>query len=165
MGCRMRLPLSIMMRFMPKMTYDLIRKKMSASVPFAKHVGVVIDSLEPGRAVVSLPLRAEGLNHIGSQHAGALFTLGETASGAAMAGTFAEVIQNVRPVAAKASITYLAMARGPVKAVATTQGSPTELLETLRRDGKVRFPIEVALTAADGRKVAEMTVEWHVSKK
>lgn len=78
--------LSFLFKVAPGMTYDLIRKQLSSSVPFARHAGVEIEKIESGRATARLPFRAEGLNHLGTQHAAALFALGEAASGAAMAG-------------------------------------------------------------------------------
>jgi acyl-coenzyme A thioesterase PaaI-like protein len=55
---------------------------------------------------------------LGTPHAGALFTLAETASGAAMAGGFAELILGLRPVAKESRIQYqkVATARPAPKA-------------------------------------------------
>jgi acyl-coenzyme A thioesterase PaaI-like protein len=106
-----------------------------------------------------------GLNHIGTQHAGALFTLGEAASGAAMAGVFAALLLEIRPVAADAAIRYLAVAKGPVRAEASVSDDPDALLNALKTDGKTVFRVRVNMTGEDQVKVAEMTVDWHVSMK
>ena len=58
----MRWLLSILFKVAPKMSYDLIRKHLSNSVPFARHAGVEIDSIGKGRATAHLPFRPEGLN-------------------------------------------------------------------------------------------------------
>jgi acyl-coenzyme A thioesterase PaaI-like protein len=134
-------------------------------VPFARHAGVEIDKVDKGRASAHLPFRPEGLNHIGTQHAAALFALGETASGAAMAGTFASMLLEIRPVAAEASIRYFGLARGQVTAEARVEAEPDALLEAVRAEGKVRFPIVVSLKGEDGIEVGEMMVDWHVSRK
>lgn len=147
------------------MIYDMIRNQMGQNVPFARHAGVEIDRVDKGRASAHLPFRPEGLNHIGTQHAAALFALGETASGAAMAGTFAPVLLEVRPVAAEASIRYFGLAKGQVTADARVEAEPDALLEAVRSEGKVRFPIVVSLKGEDGIEIGEMTVDWHVSKK
>lgn len=47
-----------------------------------------------------------------------MFTLGEAASGAALAGAFAPVILQVRPVPAGAQITYVKIAKGRLFATA-----------------------------------------------
>ena len=147
------------------MLYDMIRSQMGQNVPFARHAGVEIDTVHKGRASARLPFRPEGLNHIGTQHAAALFALGETASGAAMAGTFAPMLLEVRPVAAEASIRYFGLAKGQVTADAKVEAEPDALLEAVRTEGKVRFPIVVSLKGEDGIEIGEMMVDWHVSRR
>jgi acyl-coenzyme A thioesterase PaaI-like protein len=147
------------------MLYDMIRSQMGQNVPFARHAGVEIDMIDKGRASARLPFRPEGLNHIGTQHAAALFALGETASGAAMAGTFAPMLLEVRPVAAEASIRYFGLAKGQVTADARVEAEPDALLEAVRTEGKVRFPIVVSLKGEDGIEIGEMMVDWHVSRR
>lgn len=161
----MRWLLSILFKVAPNMSYDLIRKQLSNSVPFARHAGVEIDSIGKGRAAAHLPFRPEGLNHIGTQHAAALFALGEAASGAAMAGAFAPILLEIRPVAADAAIKYLAVAKGLVRAEAVVKGNADELVAAVKADGKSVFQVGVDMTGEDGTRLAEMTVDWHVSMK
>lgn len=52
-------------------------------MPFARHSGVVLQEVADGAAVASLPPAPEILNHVATVHAGAVFTLAETASGSA----------------------------------------------------------------------------------
>jgi acyl-coenzyme A thioesterase PaaI-like protein len=145
--------------------FDMIRAQMNQAVPFAAHAGVVLTSISPDRATAELAEAPTSLNHIGSQHAGALFTLGEAASGAAMAGVFAPVLLDVRPVASGANIRYSRVARGPIVARAQLSGEGSALLDTLAREGKVAFDVAVSLTDAQGQEVAGMTVSWRVSKR
>jgi len=161
----MRPLLSILFMVAPNMTYDLIRKQLSKTVPFARHAGVEIEMIDKSRAVTRLPFRPIGLNHIGTQHAGALFTVGEAASGAAMAGAFAPILLEIRPVAAEAGIRFLAVAKGPVRAEAQVKGNADDLVAAVKTDGKSAFQVAVNLTGEDGAKVAEMTVDWYVSMK
>jgi acyl-coenzyme A thioesterase PaaI-like protein len=161
----MRPPLSILFTVAPNMTYDLVRKRLSKTVPFARHAGVEIEMIDKCRAIARLPFRPDGLNHIGTQHAGALFTVGEAASGAAMAGAFAPILLEIRPVAAEATIRFLGIAKGPVRAEAQVKGSPDEIVSAVKTDGKSVFQVAVNVTGEDGTKVAEMTVDWHVSMK
>ena len=152
--------LSILFMVAPNVTYELIRKQLGKAVPFARHAGVEIETIEKGRAVARLPFRPEGLNHIGTQHAAALFAAGEAASGA-----FAPILLEIRPVAAEAIIRFLAVAKGPVRAEAQINGNADDLVAAVKTDGKSVFQVAVNLTGEDGAKVAEMTVHWHVSKK
>jgi uncharacterized protein (TIGR00369 family) len=57
--------------------FDAIAQGMTQAVPFAAFLGLEITEVSAGEAVVRLPERAELTNHVGSQHAGALFTVAE----------------------------------------------------------------------------------------
>jgi uncharacterized protein (TIGR00369 family) len=142
--------------------FDAIAQGMTQAVPFAGHLGLEITSVGPGEAVVRLPERAELTNHVGSQHAGALFTVAETASGAAFVGAFAERLGEVTPLARSAEISYEKIAAGPIDATATLGVDAEEALATLDADGKVVFPCEIELVDAHGNRVATATVQWHV---
>jgi uncharacterized protein (TIGR00369 family) len=142
--------------------YDAIARGMTMAVPFAGHLGVTITSMAEGEAVALLPERDELKNHVGSQHAGALFTVAETASGAAFVGAFAERMGDVTPLARSAEIAFEKIAKGPITASATLGMPKEEALATLDREGKVEFPCEVTLSDADGTQVASATVRWHV---
>src|SRR4051795_13744183 len=142
--------------------FDLIAKGMTQAVPFAGYLDLEVTSVGAGEAVALLPERPELKNHVGSQHAGALFTAAETASGAAFVGAFAERMGDVTPLARSAEISYEKIAKGPIEAHATLGVPADEALATLDADGKVVFPCQIELTDADGQRVAPATVEWHV---
>jgi acyl-coenzyme A thioesterase PaaI-like protein len=142
--------------------FDAIAQGMTQAVPFAGHVGLEITSVAEGEATVLLPERPELTNHVGSQHAGALFTAAETASGAAFVGAFAERMGEVTPLARSGEISYLKIAKGPIEARATLGVSAAEALATLDADGKVEFPCEIELVDGAGTQVATATVHWHV---
>jgi acyl-coenzyme A thioesterase PaaI-like protein len=143
---------------------DMILAHLKQAVPFAWHVGVELTALGDGEGVAQLAEALHRLNHVGTHHAGALFTLAEAASGAAMAGAFADVLMSVRPLAASAQIDYRKPARGLIAATAKTDVAPAVLLATLDEAGKVRFKVNVALTNEQSEQVASMEVDWHVSK-
>jgi len=142
--------------------FEAIAQGMTQAVPFAGHLGLQITKVAPGEATVVLPERDELKNHVGSQHAGALFTLAETASGAAFVGAFAERMGDVTPLARSAEIAYEKIANGPITAQATLGIDRDEGLATLDREGKVEFPCRVVLSDTDGTQVATATVDWHV---
>jgi acyl-coenzyme A thioesterase PaaI-like protein len=145
--------------------FDAIAAGMTQAVPFAGFLGLEIANVGEGEAAVVLPERPELANHVGSQHAGALFTAAEAASGAAFLGAFAERIADVIPLARGAEISYEKVARGPIEARATLGVPAAEALATLDRDGKVVFPCEIVLTDSDSQQVATATVQWHVRLK
>jgi uncharacterized protein (TIGR00369 family) len=142
--------------------FDLIAQGMTQAVPFAGHLGLEITGIAEGEATVVLPERPELTNHVGSQHAGALFTVAETASGAAFVGAFAERLGDVTPLARSAEISYEKIAKGPIEARAKLAVPAAEALSTLDAEGKVVFPCEIELTDAAGQRVATATIQWHV---
>jgi len=150
---------------MPNVDFDAIAKGMAMAVPFAGHLNLEITEITAGEAKVVLPRRQELTNHVGSQHAGALFTVAETASGAAFVGAFAIRMGEITPLARSASIDYLKIANGPITATATLGIEAAEALATLDAKGKVEFPCEVTLADESGTKVATATVNWHVRLK
>ncbi|MEZ5076700.1 MAG: DUF4442 domain-containing protein [Solirubrobacterales bacterium] len=147
------------------MDFDAIAKGMAMAVPFAGHLNLEITDISEGEAVVVLPDRPELTNHVGTQHAGALFTVAETASGAAFVGAFATRLGDVVPLARAAEINYVLPARGAVTASAKLGVDQAEALAKLDSAGKVEFPCEVELTAGDGTRVATASVSWHVRLK
>ncbi|UYV17521.1 DUF4442 domain-containing protein [Porphyrobacter sp. ULC335] len=143
--------------------FDALKAQLSAVVPFATYVGVAIEEIGEGRATATLDQTHNTSNHIATMHAGALFTLAEAASGAAMAGLFLERLAALRPVAAGSTIAYAKPARGLITAHAAVDGEKAALFATLDAEGKVRFPVTIRMTDATGREVAHMSVDWHVS--
>ena len=146
------------------MDYEALRAGFEAAIPYNRHVGLEVSEVGDGRGVITLPDDERLHNHVASQHAGALFSAGEAASGAAFMGAFAEHLGNITPLARSADISYLKLAKGPITATGTLQGEKAKLLSALDAEGKVEFPVKVDLTDAGGNTVAEMTVNWHVRR-
>ena len=146
------------------MDYDAIREGLTAAIPYNAHLGLEVVEVGPGRGVVRLPDDERLRNHVGTQHAGGLFSAAEAASGAAFVGAFAEKLAGITPLARSASIQYVALARGPITATATLEEDASALLERLDAEGKVQFPVRVELADEHDAAVAEVTVDWHVRK-
>lgn len=145
--------------------YDMIKAHMAEAIPFANHVGVELIKIADGSATAALDQRTETSNHIQTQHAGAMFTLGEAASGGALGGALAPVLLEVRPVAAGATISYVKIAKGRLTAHAKTDESGADLLARLKSDGKVAFGVDVDIRDGEDETVATMRVDWHVRGK
>ena len=144
--------------------YEMIRDHMDKSVPFATVTGVELVEVSPERGVARLAKRPEVENHIQTMHAGAMFTLGEAASGAALGGVLGDQLMAARPVAADASIKYLKTGKTDLTATATANSDAETIRKELADVGKVVFDIKVAITDAEDVTVAEMMVNWHVKK-
>jgi acyl-coenzyme A thioesterase PaaI-like protein len=100
-------------------------------------------------------------NHVGTVHAGALFTLGEAASGVAIARGIAMALGGVMPVTKSASIAYRRPARGKISASASLAEDIDVIAKRLASEGKTSFEVNVVLTDVSGTEVATMTVVWH----
>jgi len=146
------------------MDYEAVRQGLEQAIPYNRYLGLEVGEVGDGRGVVRLPADERLHNHVGSQHAGALFSAGEAASGAAFVGAFAERMGEITPLARTAEISYLKLARGAITATGTLGDSKDALLARLESDGKVEFPVEVELSDAEGNTVASMTVNWHVRR-
>jgi uncharacterized protein (TIGR00369 family) len=144
--------------------YAALPALFSAAVPFAGFLGITYDEVGPGRAVLRLADDPAKHNHIGTLHAGALFSLAESASGLCVIAAIADRLSGVTPLAARAEITYRKVARGDVTATARIDADLAEVLATLDGTGVVRFPVVVDLADASGEVCAEVTVEWHLRR-
>lgn len=146
------------------MDYEAVRAGLEQAIPFNRYLGLEVTEVGPGVGVVRLPDDERLHNHVASQHAGALFSAGEAASGGAFVATFAERMGEITPLAESAEIAYLKLARGPITATGRFAQDRDALLAELDAEGRIRFPIAVELTDGDGNVVAEMTVRWYVRK-
>lgn len=145
--------------------FAAIAKGMAIAVPYISHMGIEVTEMSEGAATAVLPDRPELHNHVGSQHAGALFGVAETASGAAFVGAFAARMGDLTPLARSAEIAYMKVARGAVEARAKLGVPAAEALATLDEDGRVDFSVEVEMTDGEGETVATATVDWNVRLK
>ena len=146
------------------MDYEAVRAGLEQAIPFNGHLGLEVVDVGEGSGSVRLPDDERLRNHVGSQHAGGLFSAAEAASGAAFVGAFMERMGEITPLAKSAQISYLKLAKGPILATATLGEDKASLLVRLDADGRVEFPVSVSLTDPDGTEVATVTVDWHVRR-
>lgn len=144
--------------------FEAVRAGLEQAIPFNKYLGLEVVGVADGSGSVRLPEDPNLLNHVGSQHAGALFSAAEAASGAAFVGAFLERMGEITPLAKAASIQYRKIAKGPIVATGTLGEPKDALLARLDSDGRVVFTIDVSLRDGDDVEVATVTVDWHVRK-
>jgi acyl-coenzyme A thioesterase PaaI-like protein len=144
--------------------YTALAAGLSQAIPFNVHLGLETVTVAQDHGVVKLPDAASLHNHVGSQHAGALFSAGEAASGAAFVGAFVEMMGEITPLAESAEIAYRKLAKGEITATGRFTEDSHALKAQLNEEGRIRFPIAVELTNSDGTVVAEMTVNWYVRR-
>lgn len=131
---------------------------LAKSIPFCAHIG-----MQPGAGGVALPDTPELKNHVGTMHAGALYTLGETASGAAVMAELPELFGGL-VVVKTAPVAYLKPAKGAITAVGKLVERTDAVRTRLEADGKAVFDVAVSLTDATGLEVATMNVSWYAKR-
>lgn len=146
-------------------SFRAVRETLQRIVPFNRHLGLEIREVDADSAVVRMPDREELTNHVGTQHAAALFAAGEAASGATVAGLlasrFGADLGSVRALATGADIRYTRPARGTITAKGKLERDGSSLLEGLESTRRAEFAVKVRLADERGRAVAEMVVRWY----
>jgi uncharacterized protein (TIGR00369 family) len=146
-------------------TAEAVKSGFLASVPFARTLGVTFTDLGHGRAVMRLPDDADHHNHVGGPHAGAMFTLAESASGAIVMGAFGDQLDRAVPLAVSAEIQYLKLAMGDVTAEAVLGRPREEVVAELDTGTRPEFPVRIELRTDDGTVTGRMTVLWTLKPK
>ncbi|MFD5328849.1 DUF4442 domain-containing protein [Streptomyces sp. NPDC127092] len=137
-----------------------VGEMLAATVPMARTLKLEFLETTAERAVVRLPDQAEYHNHVGGPHAGAMFTLAESASGAIVLAAFGDQLNRAVPLAVNAEIGYKKLAMGVVTATATLGRPAAEVVAELDAGQRPEFPVHIAITREDGAVTGEMTVVW-----
>ncbi|MEU7612448.1 DUF4442 domain-containing protein [Micromonospora sp. NPDC049204] len=138
---------------------------MLEAVPFARTLGLEFVEVAPEaaggvRAVVRMPDSPATHNHVGGPHAGALFTLGETASGAVVLAAFGHLLDRAVPLAVRAEIAYRKLAMGPVRATARLGRPALDVIEEFESGRRPEFGVDVEIATEDGTPTSALTVIW-----
>jgi uncharacterized protein (TIGR00369 family) len=126
-----------------------LMREFIPSSPFAGRVGVEIDTLEPGRAVLRLPYREENATMGDLVHGGAIGALVDTAAMAA-AWSGGDLPDQIRGTTVDMSLSFVAGARGEDLAAEA---------RVLRR-GRSLCYLDVEVTGEDWRLVAKALVTY-----
>ena len=130
------------------------------AVPFARTLGITFSSVTPDSAVAELPDATALHNHVGGPHAGAMFSLAETASGAIVLAAFAPHLHLATPLAVRASIEYVKLAMGTVTATARLARPADEVVAELEAGQRPEFDVQILIANTDGVTTGQMTVTW-----
>ncbi|MFE0105552.1 DUF4442 domain-containing protein [Streptomyces sp. NPDC059009] len=137
-----------------------IGEMLAATVPMVRTLKLEYLETTPEKAVLALPDQAEYQNHVGGPHAGAMFTLGESATGAVVIAAFGSELGRAVPLPVRAETTYKKLARGPLTATARLGRPAAEVIAELDEGRRPEFPITVEIQREDGAVTGEMTVIW-----
>lgn len=133
---------------------------LAATVPMVRTLNLEFLESTADRAVVRMPDQADYHNHVGGPHAGAMFTLAESASGAIVIAAFGDQLTRAVPLAVSAEIGYRKLAMGEVTATATLGRPAADVVAELDAGKRPEFPVAVQIQRADGAVTGEMTVVW-----
>ena len=133
-----------------------------ADIPYAHHTRITEEASR-----LTLHFHPDILNHIGTLHAGALFTLAETASGFYLASLLSdEDTANMIPLLRSSEVKYKHPATGTVHATASIDEEKlAHFRSQIKRRG--RATISVAIALLDENEVPCMVGEfgWYVRRK
>jgi thioesterase domain-containing protein len=105
-------------------------------------------------------------NHLGSLHAGALFTLAETASGLFLATAFPEYKKDVLPLLRHSEIKYIRPANETVEAVCQLDTVEKDrFIKQLTQKRKATVNITVTLQTKEKSPVAKAHFRWFITLK
>ncbi|AQA15278.1 DUF4442 domain-containing protein [Streptomyces samsunensis] len=141
-------------------TLPSVGEMLAATVPMVRTLNLEFRETSPERAVLSLPDQSDFHNHVGGPHAGAMFTLAESASGAVVLAAFGDQLGRAVPLAVRAEIGYKKLAKGPVTATATLGRPAADVVAELDAGERPEFPVNVAITREDGAVTGEMSIVW-----
>ncbi|WP_030275813.1 YiiD C-terminal domain-containing protein [Streptomyces sp. NRRL B-24484] len=142
------------------MTTPSIGQLLDSTVPMARTLKLEYLETTPERAVLRLPDQPAFHNHVAGPHAGAMFTLAESASGCIVLAAFSDQLSRAVPLAVKAEIAYKKLAMGEVTATATLGRTIEEVVAELDAGERPEFPVTVEITRADGAVTGVMTITW-----
>lgn len=143
-----------------------ISETFRAAVPFSAHLGIritqVLDQAEIS-AVAVAPDHAHAHNHVGGPHAGLLFTLGETASGAVIMAAFRDHPE-LLSLPTGCQIAFKKIAMGEPSATARLVGGRAtvdRMLAEFAAGTRPECDVEVEVSARDGICTI-MSIRWTI---
>lgn len=133
---------------------------LAATVPMVRTLSLEFLQVTPDHALLRLPDQPAYHNHVGGPHAGAMFTLAESASGAIVLAAFADELSRAVPLPVHAEIDFRKIARGPLTATATLGRPAPAVIAELDAGGRPEFPVTVTIQREDGAVTGETRVVW-----
>jgi len=126
---------------------------------FVGTLGPRVLSSDRDSARLRLDAGPELHNHVGGPHAAAIFGLGETAAFAVLLEVFGDLVEaGAIPLVKTATISYSAIATGPLLATSRLVGDEASARESLQSRGVASFDVEIVFAReTDGVQTGGMT--------
>ncbi|MBI3071148.1 MAG: YiiD C-terminal domain-containing protein [Deltaproteobacteria bacterium] len=147
------------------MTLDLatVQSMMEGGLPYVKKLGVKLEEGGGNRAFLRLPWDPTNTNHVGTLHAGALFTFAETAGGAGILFSFD--LSKVRLLAKQATIEYKRLVTGDVTSeVVVPPADVARVMAEVDAGGRATYDLRVTLKDDSGEAAALVSITYHFKK-
>ena len=96
---------------------------------------------------------------MGTAHAGAVYTLGESASGGVVLSLFADLLPGIFIALKSAEVRHTKAAAGDVVATALLDGDPAAVRAAYDASGKADFDVRVSLALGDV-ETAQVVYTW-----
>jgi len=137
-------------------------QSLRSMIPMVETLDLRVTEMDTGKCVMLLPEQPAYFNHIGKPHAGAMFTLGESASGGVVVSELTPLLDRGTPLVVEITIRYLKIARGDITAVATMSKSAEEIEQILDDGGRPEWVVDIDLIDGTGTKTGSMTALWTI---
>jgi acyl-coenzyme A thioesterase PaaI-like protein len=141
--------------------YEALRSRSDNIVPFGKHVGTTITELNSDHAIVEIGGEASGLNHMGTVHAGAIYTAADIAGAAAFVGAAAKKLYTIeRLVLKSATASYRKPAVGILRTIATVDERELRAITSASATGRHDISGKAVVLNEADVTVAKFTFEY-----
>ena len=145
------------------MDLENIRQLFRQLVPFVTKVGIEIDEVADHHVKLRFPRDPSNFNHVGSYHAGALFTFAETSAAAGLA--MALDLSRYRIVVKHGEIAYRRAVYDEITcSVDIRPEQLTEATAVVEREGRGTVPVTVQFLDRDGQVCTEATMTFHLKR-
>lgn len=145
----------------PKLVHIAAMCFLSWISPFNAHLRAKMLEWTDRRCHIKLVRRRGVRNHVGSIHAGALFTLGETCAGLVIVRNFP--FEKYRPLMSDVKVSYSKQARGDVTGEAEVLPEEISRIMSVISDGEIPFTeISTVIRNKDGETIAVVGTTWQI---
>ncbi len=145
----------------PKAAFWLAMVLLGNISPFNAHLKTRLLRWDNRSCLIALRRIRRVRNHVGSIHAGALFTLGETCAGLVIIRNFP--FKDYRPLMSDVQVNYAKQARGHVTGECVITDEEIAAARVVMETGEVpTLPLITRIRNADQEEIATVTTTWQV---
>lgn len=125
------------------LSFENARLAIEEALPYVRKLGVKLQRFDPFAVELLLPFDIGNTNHLGTAHAGALYTFAETVGGAFLLST--GIVEGILAVR-QGAIEYLKpVSSDLIGKAAATREEVLRWYETYKNTGRVDMPLKIEL--------------------